>query len=100
MVVTGKLTNVGSFSFRGMIIVTGEEGWERNGGGTGQVIGNIIIAPYNRNTYIPQNLASAFLPPQYYISGGGGSDVIYDDVSATLNNTSSISDFMVGIAEK
>ncbi len=100
LVVTGKLTNVGSFSFRGMIIVTGEEGWERNGGGTGQVIGNIIIAPYNRNTYIPQNLASAFLPPQYYITGGGGSDVIYDDVSATLNNTSSISDFMVGIAEK
>lgn len=100
LVVTGKLTNVGSFSFRGMIIVTGEEGWERNGGGTGQVIGNVIIAPYNRNTYIPQNLASAFLPPQYYITGGGGSDVIYDDVSATLNNTSSISDFMVGIAEK
>ncbi len=100
LVVTGKLTNVGNFSFKGMIIVTGEEGWDRNGAGQGQVIGNIIIAPYNKRTYVPENLSSTFLAPRYQISGGGGSDVIYDDISATLDNTSAISDFMVGIAEK
>lgn len=100
LVVTGKLTNVGSFSFKGMIIVTGEEGWERNGAGQGQVSGSVVIAPYNRRTYIPEKLSSDFLAPRYYITGGGGSDVIYDNVSATLDNTSSVSDFMMGIAEK
>jgi Tfp pilus assembly protein PilX len=100
LVVTGKLTNVGGFSFKGIIIVTGEEGWERSGAGNGQVIGNVIIAPYNRIPYVAPNLSSTFLPPQYYVTGGGTSDVIYDNLGSTLNNTSAISDFMLGIAEK
>jgi hypothetical protein len=100
LVVTGKLTNKGAFSFKGMIIVTGEEGWERNGSGQGQVIGNVIIAPYNKRTYVPENLSTTFLAPRYEITGGGGSDVIYSDISLTLDNTSAVSDFMLGIAEK
>ncbi len=100
LVVTGKLTNIGGFDFKGMIIVTGEEGWQRNGAGNGQVIGNVVIAPYNRISYYPQNLSTAFLPPQYVVTGGGTSDVIYDNIAATFDNTSSISDFMLGIAEK
>jgi Tfp pilus assembly protein PilX len=100
LVVTGKLTNVGNFSFKGLIIVTGEDGWERNGGGNGQIIGNIVIAPYNKRNYIPENLSSTFLAPRYYITGGGNSDVVYSDISATLDNTSSVSDFMLGVAEK
>ena len=100
LVVTGKLTNLGGFSFRGMIIVTGEDGWERTGGGGGSIIGNVIIAPYNRRTYVPENLSSTFLAPRYYISGGGASDIIYGDVTASFDNLSSISDFMLGIAEK
>jgi hypothetical protein len=100
LVVTGKLTNVGGFSFKGMIIVTGEDGWERNGSGQGQVIGNVIIAPYNKRTYVPENLSTTFLAPRYEITGGGGSDVIYSDISLTLDNTSAVSDFMLGIAEK
>lgn len=100
LVVTGKLTNVGNFSFKGMIIVTGEEGWERNGAGQGQVIGNVIIAPYNKRTYVPENLSTSFLAPRYAITGGGGSDVIYDDISATFDGTGAVSDFMLDIAEK
>ncbi len=101
LIVTGKLTNVGGFSFKGLIIVVGEEGWQRNGAGNGQLIGNVIVAPYVRIPYIiPLNYSATFLPPQYYVTGGGNSDVIYNDVSATLNNTSAISDFMVGVAEK
>ncbi len=100
LVVTGKLTNVGGFSFKGMIIVTGEDGWERTGGGNGSIEGNVIIAPYNKRTYVPENLSSTFLAPRYYISGGGTSDIIYGDITANFDNLSSISDFMLGIAEK
>ncbi|HEY0461208.1 MAG TPA: hypothetical protein VGC97_18880, partial [Pyrinomonadaceae bacterium] len=100
LVVTGKLTNVGNFHFKGIIIVTGEEGWERNGTGGGQVIGNVIIAPYNRSTYYPQNLSSTFLAPQYYVHGGGVSTVTYSDIGSTLDGTAGISDLMLGVAEK
>lgn len=100
LVVTGMLTNVGGFSFRGMIIVTGEGGWDRNGGGNGQVIGNVVIAPYNRSTYVPENLSATFLPPRYQITGGGGSDVLYGDVTASFDNTGGVSDFIAGVAEK
>jgi Tfp pilus assembly protein PilX len=100
LVVTGKLTNVGNFHFKGMIIVTGEEGWERNGAGGGEVIGNVIIAPYNRSTYYPQNLSSTFLAPQYNVTGGGVSTITYADTGNTLNNTAGVSDLMLGVGEK
>ena len=100
LVVTGQLTNTGNFSFRGLIVVVGEEGWLRHGGGNGQVIGNVVIAPYNRRTYIPENHTASFLPPRYQITGGGGSDLIYGDITSTFSNTSGVSDIMQGIAEK
>ena len=100
LVVTGQLTNVGGFNFKGLILVTGAGGWLRNGGGNGQVIGNIVIAPYNQLPYVPENLSATFLPPIYQITGGGSSDVIYGDVAASFDNTSAISDFMAGVAEK
>ncbi|HVE58434.1 MAG TPA: hypothetical protein VNB22_16495, partial [Pyrinomonadaceae bacterium] len=100
LVVTGKLTNVGNFHFKGMIIVTGEEGWERNGTGGGEVIGNVIIAPYNRSTYYPQNLTSTFLAPQYYVNGGGVSTITYSDIGNTLDGTTGVSNLMLGVAEK
>jgi Tfp pilus assembly protein PilX len=100
LVVTGMLTNLGGFSFKGLIIVTGEEGWDRNGGGNGQVIGNVVVAPYNTRPYIPENLSTTFLCPRYGISGGGGSDVIYGDIASIIDNTSAVSDFVAGVAEK
>jgi Tfp pilus assembly protein PilX len=100
LVVTGKLTNVGGFNFKGMIIVTGQEGWDRSGGGSGSVVGNIVIAPYNQLPYVPENLSAAFLAPRYQISGGGASDLIYGDINATFDNTNGISDFVAGVAEK
>jgi Tfp pilus assembly protein PilX len=102
LIVTGKLTNLGGFNFKGTIIVVGEEGWERNGGGNGQIIGNVIIAPYYYmlQAYAIGNVSSTWLPPRYYITGGGGSDIIYSDTSSTFDNTSAISDLMAGVAEK
>lgn len=101
MVVTGKLTNTGNFSFRGLIVVTGEDGWLRNGGGNGQIIGNVVIAPYNMRNYVPENLhLSSFLPPRYQITGGGGSDIIYGDITSAFSSTSGVSDIVQGVAEK
>lgn len=100
LVVTGKLTNTGNFSFRGLIVVVGEEGWLRNGGGNGQVIGNVVIAPYNKLSYIPESHTTSFLPPRYTITGGGTSDLLYGDITSTFSNTSGVSDIIQGIAEK
>jgi hypothetical protein len=101
MVVTGKLTNTGNFSFRGLIVVTGEEGWLRNGGGNGQIIGNVVIAPYNMRNYVPENHhLSSFLPPRYQITGGGGSDIIAGDITSAFATTSGVSDILQGVVEK
>jgi hypothetical protein len=95
LVVTGKLTLKGNFSFKGLILVTGAEGIDRKGGGNGKIEGNVVIAPYN-----PANLAAGFLPPKYDMSGGGNSDVIYSSLSTDFDGQTAISDFMQGVAEK
>ena len=95
LVVTGTLTNVGDFDFRGLIIVTGPGGWLRNGGGNGVIQGSIVIAPYD-----PNNLAAGFLPPRYQVTGGGSSDVIYTELSTAFDGTGAATDFVQGVAEK
>ncbi|MDH3530241.1 MAG: hypothetical protein OEQ28_11800, partial [Acidobacteriota bacterium] len=99
MVVTGQLRNIGGWSFNGLIIVTGTEGWLRQGGGDGTITGNVIIAPYG-----PDQLVSNIfdLPPKYEVTGGGVSDVSYDSVALgnAFDGTSAISNFMLGVAEK
>ena len=95
LVVTGKLTLQGNFNFKGLIIVTGAEGVVRLGGGTGAIIGNLVVAPYDSN-----NLAAGFLPPVYDMRGGGNSDFIYSGTSTSFNGQTAISDFILGIVEK
>lgn len=95
LVVTGKLTSNGGFNFKGLIIVTGANGFQRNGNGGGSIIGNIVVAPYD-----PTNLAGGFLGPKYYVNGGGGSDVIYSSTNTNFDGQSAVSDFMQGVAEK
>lgn len=99
LVVTGQLTNVGDFDFKGLIIITGEEGWLRNGGGNGTLEGNVIIAPYNASNLISNTFT---LPPKYEVTGGGTSDITYGtiDFDVTFNGTKAISNFVLGIAEK
>ena len=95
LVVTGTLTNVGDFDFKGLIIVTGTGGWLRNGGGSGQILGSVIIAPYDSN-----NLAAGFLPPRYQVTGGGSSDVVYTELDTAFDGTGAATDFVQGVAEK
>lgn len=94
LIVTGKLTLNGAFSFKGLIIVTGADGVDRNGGGNGLIQGNMVIAPYN-----PSNLNQAFLPPKYDMSGGGTSELRYDS-NSVANGMMAVSNFVLGVAEK
>jgi Tfp pilus assembly protein PilX len=99
LVVTGQLRNVGGWNFRGLIIVTGAEGWLRNGGGNGTISGNVVIAPYTAANLTTNTFT---MPPKYTVTGGGNSDVEYDPIALdlTFSGTDAISDFMLGIAEK
>lgn len=94
LIVTGKLTLRGGVDFNGLIIVTGEGGVDRRGGGNGILRGNTVIAPYNKN-----NLAAGFLAPKYDISGGGTSEIRYDS-SSIANGMTAVSNFVLGVAEK
>jgi hypothetical protein len=94
LVCTGKLTFHGGVNFRGLIIVTGEGGFYRTGGGGGTIEGNVVIAPYN-----PSNLNAGFSSPKYGITGGGNSEITYNSNYAA-NGLVAISNLALGIAEK
>lgn len=94
LICTGKLTLNGAFHFNGLIIVTGAEGVDRQGGGNGLLQGNVVIAPYT-----PGNTAAGFLSPKYDISGGGTSEIRYNS-SSVANGMTAVSNFVVGVAEK
>jgi hypothetical protein len=95
LVVTGTFNYNGNFSFNGLIIVTGAGGMHRSGGGGGQIIGNIVIAPYN-----PADLNANWLPPHFTTNGGGNSDILFGGTSVAFDGTTAVTQLMLGIAEK
>ncbi len=102
MVVTGQLTLTGNFSFNGLIIVTGQNGVTRSGGGNGTIQGNMIIAPYVGSRIedgISPTASATFLAPQYDLSGGGNSTVVYNS-NTVANGMVAVSNFVLGVVEK
>lgn len=99
LVVTGTFRTNGVFNFKGLIIVTGEGGWDRGGNGGGLIEGNIVIAPYNSTT-LASNTWS--LPPVYQVSGAGNSEIVFDQINldVAFNGTTAFTNLMLGIAEK
>jgi hypothetical protein len=110
VVVTGQLTINGDFRFNGIILVTGKGGILRNGNGTGEVAGAMIIAPYDAagltcsgtpNT-TPQNTLltnTCFMSPQFQVQGGGNSDTM-GNRQAVATGLSGLGNFVKGVAEK
>ncbi len=102
MIVTGTLTLNGNFSFNGLIIVTGQGGVIRSGGGNGTIQGNIVIAPYV-NSSIAGNLDPAvgagFLAPSYKTGGGGSSTITYNS-NNQMSGLTAVSNVMLGVVEK
>ena len=109
LVVTGDLTFKGGFEFNGLIIVTGAGGIKRTGGGKGSLQGNMIVAPYTKtglangltcsDDILVLNKLDCFLAPRYDISGGGGSEIVYNSNNIT-NGLGALTNFAKGVAEK
>lgn len=101
LIVTGKLTLHGNFSFKGIILVTGQGGVDRRGGGTGDIQGNMIIAPYVNSSILPDSepLGPNFLAPQYDLSGGGNSIIRYNS-NALSSALQAVDNFVLGVVEK
>lgn len=103
LVVTGTFTTSGNPRFNGLVLAVGRYvdatnpgGVIRSGGGNELFLGNIVIAPYD-----PNNLAAGFEQPRYDQTGGPGDTINSDvDVDPTFDNTNSVSNFMLGVAEK
>ncbi len=94
LVVTGRLTLSNSFDFNGIILVTGANGVRRTGIGSGNLQGNMVVAPYNAD-----NLAAGFLPPKYNMTGSFLSNIVYN-ASNLLFGSNRINTVVVGVAEK
>jgi hypothetical protein len=94
LVVTGTLTFKGGFNFKGLIVVTGQGGIRRTGGGSGSLQGNMIVAPY-----LPYDLQKGFLAPYYNIDGGGGSEIVYNS-NNVANGLGALSNFAKGVVER
>lgn len=101
LIVTGTLTLHGSFSFRGMIVVTGRGGVTRQGAGNGEILGNLIVAPYVNSGVLPSSepVGTSFLAPQYDLSGGGNSSISYSS-SAIGSGLLAVDNFVLGVVEK
>ncbi|MEO5857574.1 MAG: hypothetical protein ABIR33_01365 [Pyrinomonadaceae bacterium] len=102
LIVTGQLTLKGNFNFNGLIVVTGGGGILRDGGGTGEIEGNIIVAPYE-NSRVAGNLnppaGADFWAPQWDTRGGGNSDIRYNS-NNQANSLNAISNVVLGVVEK
>lgn len=94
LIVTGKLTLDNAFDFKGIILVTGPDGVARSGGGTGNLQGNLIVAPYNVG-----NTAAGFLPPKYDLTGGTAPRIIYA-ASNLLFGSNNYNTVLVSVGEK
>lgn len=102
LIVTGTLTLRGNFSWNGLIIVTGPGGVIRDGGGTGEIRGNIVVAPYE-NSQIGDGEdppeGQDFLAPRWDTQGGGNSDIRYNSDNQ-LSGLGAISNVVLGVVEK
>jgi hypothetical protein len=100
LVVTGRLNFKGNYRFNGLVLITGRDGFLRNGGGNGVLAGNMVVAPYDSTSLAcsPQTV-NCYLAPRYEITGGGTSDLMYNSQNVT-NGLSGLGNFVKGVAEK
>jgi hypothetical protein len=88
VVCTGTLTTSGNVDFDGVLLVLGGGSLVRNGGGSGNINGSMVVAKFARTWPASENGQShPFLAPTFNTNGGGNSDVTYSStaVNKALN---------------
>lgn len=81
LIVTGNLIMNGNPTFKGIILVLGEGTINRDGGGSGNVLGSIYVAKFARSWPAAENgLPHPFLAPAFHTSGGGTANLSFDSV--------------------
>ena len=91
LIVTGNLTMSGNPNFSGLILVLGAGFVERSGGGTGNILGAMMIARFGAT--------GNFLAPTFLVNGGGNSNHQYDS-RASQNAMVMSGPGVLGIAER
>lgn len=92
LLVTGKLTLNGDFTFNGSIYVIGKGQVVATGGGNGQITGAVVVANIADNSGCPnspcytlnptdKSYTPTLGPPTYDWSGGGGNGIQYSSCS-------------------
>ncbi len=79
LIVTGNLIMNGNPTFHGIVLVVGEGTINRDGGGSGNVLGSIYVARFARSWPSSENgLPHPFLAPVFHTDGGGTANLMYD----------------------
>jgi hypothetical protein len=79
LIVTGNLVMNGNPTFHGIVLVVGEGTINRDGGGSGNVLGSIYVARFARSWPSAENgLPHPFLAPIFHTDGGGTANLMYD----------------------
>lgn len=95
LIVTGKLTLDRNFDFKGTVLVIGKDGVKKiNGSGNGNLIGNLVVAPYKIG-----NTGAGFLPPKYDVTNGAASTLIYT-ASNVLFGSDNYNTVVISVGEK
>jgi hypothetical protein len=89
VICTGTVTTSGNIDFDGVLLVLGGGTLTRNGGGSGNINGSIVVAKFDRTWPAADNaLPHPFLAPTFNTNGGGSSDIKYS--STAVNNALSL----------
>jgi len=82
LVVTGTLTMDGNFTWYGLVLVIGDGVMNFNGGGNGQIVGQLIDAKI-WDSYTAKNKLSSLGSPTFKWNGGGVNAVQFDHCWST-----------------
>ena len=85
LVVTGTLTISGSMQFDGLILVIGQGNVVINGGGAGEIFGQLFIAKTN-NSVSPFTQLATLGIPTFTWNGGGKASISYNSCWAGVGN--------------
>ena len=88
LVVTGTLTISGAMQFDGLILVIGQGKVVINGGGNGQIFGEMLVAQTNSSVAPYAQLPAFPNPsPSFVWNGGGKASINYNSCWANIGNT-------------